>query len=185
MLIRISNLSIPLDTQNHEICMILSQYLKLPIQDIEHIRLVRRAIDARKRSDVHFVCSVECDVPEDCCLPPTVQVPDTSSLDIQKPLKLQTTTPQTSTHAIVIGAGPAGLFAALSLAEAGIQVTLLERGKPVETRMRDIGRLRSRGELNLESNICFGEGGPLPNRGDRPRNPRSSRWSRRRASSCR
>jgi len=159
MLIRISNLSIPLDTQNHEICMILSQYLKLPIQDIEHIRLVRRAIDARKRSDVHFVCSVECDVPEDCCLPPTVQVPDTSSLDIQKPLKLQTTTPQTSTHAIVIGAGPAGLFAALSLAEAGIQVTLLERGKPVETRMRDIGRLRSRGELNLESNICFGEGG--------------------------
>jgi uncharacterized FAD-dependent dehydrogenase len=59
----------------------------------------------------------------------------------------------------VVGAGPAGLFASLLLAEAGMSVCLLERGKEVEPRMRDIGRLRSLGELLEESNICFGEGG--------------------------
>lgn len=60
---------------------------------------------------------------------------------------------------VVVGAGPAGLFASLMLAEAGMSVCLLERGREVEPRMRDIGRLRSFGELQEESNICFGEGG--------------------------
>jgi uncharacterized FAD-dependent dehydrogenase len=60
---------------------------------------------------------------------------------------------------IVVGAGPAGLFAAWHLAENGARVILIERGKPVETRARDFGRFRGRAELNPESNLCFGEGG--------------------------
>ncbi|MCK6551867.1 FAD-dependent oxidoreductase, partial [Myxococcota bacterium] len=60
---------------------------------------------------------------------------------------------------IVVGAGPAGLFAAWHLAENGAKVILLERGKPVETRARDFGRFRGRAELDPESNLCFGEGG--------------------------
>jgi uncharacterized FAD-dependent dehydrogenase len=60
---------------------------------------------------------------------------------------------------IVVGAGPAGLFAAWHLAESGAKVTLVERGKPVETRARDFGRFRGRGLLDPESNLCFGEGG--------------------------
>jgi hypothetical protein len=60
---------------------------------------------------------------------------------------------------VVVGAGPAGLFCAWHLAERGARVRLLERGKPVETRARDFGRFRGRGELDPESNICFGEGG--------------------------
>lgn len=59
----------------------------------------------------------------------------------------------------VIGAGPAGLFAALRLAEHGARVVLIERGKPVEERARDFGKFRGRGELDPESNLCFGEGG--------------------------
>lgn len=60
---------------------------------------------------------------------------------------------------VVVGAGPAGLFAAWHLAEHGARVILIERGKAVETRARDFGRFRGRGELDTESNICFGEGG--------------------------
>lgn len=60
---------------------------------------------------------------------------------------------------IIVGAGPAGLFAALSLASRGHFVKLLERGKAVEDRGRDIGALMVRRKLNPESNLCFGEGG--------------------------
>ena len=60
---------------------------------------------------------------------------------------------------VIIGAGPAGLFAALQLIEAGIKPILLERGKDVRARRRDLAILNKEGEVNPESNYCFGEGG--------------------------
>jgi len=60
---------------------------------------------------------------------------------------------------VVVGGGPSGLFAALRLCEAGVPVTLLERGQPVEARGRDIGALFARQLLNPDSNLCYGEGG--------------------------
>ena len=60
---------------------------------------------------------------------------------------------------IFLSSGPAGLFAALSLAEAGLKVILFERGQAVEQRGRDIGALFVRGRLNPDSNLCYGEGG--------------------------
>lgn len=60
---------------------------------------------------------------------------------------------------IIIGAGPAGLFAALKLLEAGIKPVILERGKDVRSRRRDLAVLNKDGEINPESNYCFGEGG--------------------------
>ena len=59
----------------------------------------------------------------------------------------------------VIGAGPAGLFAALTLIKAGLRPDIYERGKPVERRARDVAALMHTGNVNHESNICFGEGG--------------------------
>ena len=64
-----------------------------------------------------------------------------------------------SLHVVVVGAGPCGLFAALTLAQAGVRVTLCERGKPVEQRGKDVGALVNRRILNSESNFCYGEGG--------------------------
>ena len=60
---------------------------------------------------------------------------------------------------IVIGAGPAGLFARLKLIESGIKPIILERGKDVSARRRDLADLNKEGEVNPESNYCFGEGG--------------------------
>lgn len=60
---------------------------------------------------------------------------------------------------IVVGAGPAGLFAALKLIELGIKPIILERGKDVRARRRDLATLNKEGEVNPESNYCFGEGG--------------------------
>ncbi len=62
-------------------------------------------------------------------------------------------------QAIIVGAGPAGLFAALELVEQGIKPVILERGKDVRARRRDLARLNKEGVVNPESNYCFGEGG--------------------------
>ena len=60
---------------------------------------------------------------------------------------------------IIIGAGPAGLFAALQLIEKGIKPIILERGKDVKSRRRDLAKLNKEGIVNPNSNYCFGEGG--------------------------
>ena len=60
---------------------------------------------------------------------------------------------------VIIGGGPAGLFAALSLIEQGIKPIILERGKEVRARRRDLAVLNKQGIINPESNYCFGEGG--------------------------
>lgn len=66
---------------------------------------------------------------------------------------------QAGKKVIIVGAGPAGLFAALKLIEAGIQPVIIERGKDVRARRRDLATLNKEGIVNPESNYCFGEGG--------------------------
>ena len=70
-----------------------------------------------------------------------------------------TEVPPPRRHVVVVGAGPCGLFAALTLARNGHRVTLCERGKPVEARGRSIGALVKRGVIDADSNFCYGEGG--------------------------
>ena len=67
-------------------------------------------------------------------------------------------TPDTA-QAIIVGAGPAGLFAALRLIELGVRPVLLERGKDVDERRRDMARISREGIVDPDSNYCFGEGG--------------------------
>ena len=66
---------------------------------------------------------------------------------------------QAKKRTLIIGAGPAGIFAAIKLIEAGIKPIILERGKDVKSRRRDLAALNKQGVINPESNYCFGEGG--------------------------
>ena len=159
LLYAISNVQIDLDATDDAIQQHLAELLRINNRQIESFVCVRKALDARKKTRIHFVCTYEIELNQPLDpLPSNTRAIASSSLSASTPEALQHKSAPNK-HVIIVGAGPAGLFTALALAEAGVRVTLLERGKPVETRMRDIGRLRSRGELDPESNICFGEGG--------------------------
>ncbi|MFT4569394.1 MAG: putative FAD-dependent dehydrogenase [Hyphomicrobiaceae bacterium] len=105
---------------------------------------IRRSIDARKRPIV-FMFRVRVWVDE----PPAPEAP----------LRLDLPEVTNGDPVVIVGAGPAGLFAALRLIEGGLRPILLERGKAVRPRRFDIARLARGGQVDPESNYCFGEGG--------------------------
>ncbi|PCI36403.1 MAG: hypothetical protein COB53_09675 [Elusimicrobia bacterium] len=153
-LYRFSNLKTPLNASEADILLFAATALRIPPKGIRNLRVVKRSIDARKKPKILFVLQIE--FSWDGAAPKGADPIERSSLDIPV-LRFPKST--SKAPVVVVGAGPAGLFAALALAEAGRKTILLERGKPVETRMKDIGALRASGVLDPESNVCFGEGG--------------------------
>lgn len=105
-------------------------------------RILRKSVDARKRS--HIVINYRVEIFPS---PQTCGIPD------------YPVAPTTLRHPLIVGAGPAGLFAAWVLARAGAQPIILERGRPVGERCKDIADFISERKLNTESNYLFGEGG--------------------------
>lgn len=131
--------------------------LGIPQDSIRSSRLVRRTLDARRSQRVPmWRVTAEAELPE--ALPKRVLNATTAAPESPRPIESPRTT-RDQGPIVVVGAGPAGLFAALHLVEHGAHVILVERGKAVEERSRDFGRFRGRGELDPESNLCFGEGG--------------------------
>ncbi len=123
---------------------IASDKFGIPLNRIYGTKLIKRSIDARsKRIIVQLRFQVFIDEP-------VQEYKDTLSLTIL---------PSNAKVVHIIGAGPAGLFAALQLIEKGIKPILFERGKDVRQRRRDLAKLNREGIVNPESNYCFGEGG--------------------------
>jgi uncharacterized FAD-dependent dehydrogenase len=116
-----------------------SEVLKIPIHEIQHIRLLRKSMDARSRS-IWFNLRVE------------VFLVDEDILEEKDLFKIQKKQ-QSTCH--IIGFGPAGIFAALQCIEHGIKPIILERGKAVEKRIADIAAINKQGLINHESNYCY------------------------------
>jgi uncharacterized FAD-dependent dehydrogenase len=116
-------------------------------ENVGSVRVLRRSLDARKRRHIGYQFRVEVGRPGETLLPP---VPST----IERVWPASVPRPRV----VVVGSGPAGLWAALRLADAGVPSTILERGQEVGPRRRDLAELH-RGRLNPHSNYCFGEGG--------------------------
>lgn len=156
-MLRVGNLAVPLDGGEEAMKAAAARRLKIPVSALLSVTLVKKSVDARDKGDVHFVVTLEVRVRDEDAVLKRCKPGIAERVLPKKPMVLPK--PAFQGRPVVVGAGPAGLFAALTLARAGARPILVERGRPVEERARDVERLRSQGQLDTESNVQFGEGG--------------------------
>lgn len=156
-MILINNVNLPLETDFSNLKPIAALQLKTNIENIVSSELYRKSVDARKKNDVHFCCSLLVKVAknEDKILNKCKNAGSFSKTDY-KWLKSENGCKKPP---IVVGFGPAGMFAALALAKAGLNPIVVERGSDVDTRTAQVNEFWNGGQLNTESNVQFGEGG--------------------------
>lgn len=159
-MIRLTNFRISVD-ENTDLTKKVAQRLKQPIKSIKEIIVVRRAIDARRKNNISFVYTllIKTVVPEGQVISSLSADKDVELFTMPKAEELAFGSKKLNSSPVVIGAGPAGLIAALYLAKNGYKPLLLERGKSVQARTQDVEKFWQTGEFNAESNVQFGEGG--------------------------
>ncbi len=164
-MVRISNIKVGIneaaDPDSEKVALrkkILSK-LKISEKELHGFKIFKKSIDARKKDDINFVYTVDVDVSsEERILRKygsigIIPAPDLTYKGVQPG------TEKLAERPVIIGTGPAGLFAGLFLSRSGYKPVVLERGDDVETRNARVNEFWNGGELDPESNVQFGEGG--------------------------
>ena len=157
-MIRIRDIQLPPEHNAHQLTFEAAKLLKVSNSKIRKLRLVRRSIDARKKPDVKLVYTIDVAVDG-----------NENKILKQSGCKRASIAPQayykvpkgksSAERPVVVGFGPAGIFAALVLAMAGLRPIVLERGEDAVRRHEKVERFFATGELDERSNVQFGEGG--------------------------
>jgi uncharacterized FAD-dependent dehydrogenase len=152
-MLRLTDIKLPLDHGPDALKAAILRKLKLPAEQLLDFAVAKRAHDARSRSAILYIYTVDVTLKDESRAPKDARpTPDTGYRFVaQAPARFQ--------RPLVIGAGPCGLFAALILAQSGFRPILLERGKEVRERTKDTWGLWRKSVLNPESNVQYGEGG--------------------------
>ena len=154
-MVRLTNFPVPLDYSEESLRSLILKKLKCPSASLLSFSVVRRSVDARDKQDVHFVLSVDLELKNEEAFLKKCRFLS----PVPAPAVLPLPRSRLPFRPLIIGAGPAGLFAALTLAQAGARPILVERGRPVERRTQDVAAMEREGILDPESNVQFGEGG--------------------------
>jgi len=158
--LRISGIKLNLDETEEMLAVKAADVLHISADDISSLEIVRKSIDARRHRPPHFVYVLHVSVSASLKLPrisgEEIQVTEASH---ESPQPFLTSAGRPEFPVVVIGGGPAGLFASYILTCRGIPVILLERGTSIEKRTKDVQKFWEKGLLHPQSNVFFGEGG--------------------------
>ena len=132
--------------------------LQLPPDALRNLRIRRSSLDARKKNDIHFQYTVTLDAPGEKKLL-SKNLPGVEAAPALNAAPPKPGTQPLLGRPVVVGAGPAGMFAALTLAREGYRPLILERGAPVEERAGRVETFWNGGPLDPQCNVLFGEGG--------------------------
>jgi len=165
MALRISNLHLSVDEPESALPGRLASVLGLQPEALSRWRILRKSLDARDKSDLQFVYTAEVILPEDeaqLAQSAARTAPTSVRIDLYQEEPFESPSPGSlplPRRPVVIGSGPGGLVAACFLAEQGYRPLVLERGRPVRDRIRDVRAFDAGGPHDPESNYLFGEGG--------------------------
>ncbi len=157
-MIRIQNLSLPLDYGPESLKQKAAKSLRISPASLGDIRLLRQSVDARKKSDVRYICTVGVELQGEAAL---VERCHNGNITLwsPQPYFFPEVRRKSPLPPVVVGMGPAGLFCALFLARNGLPPIVLERGRDVDERTMDVEHFWRTGSLSRTSNVQFGEGG--------------------------
>ena len=152
MMLRINNIKIRKNITEYEVLENAIQKYGIKKEDILDWHISRKSIDARKKEDVHYTYCVDIEVKNENKYRKLEKVKkfEMPSISIKNRM---------NTRPIIVGAGPAGLFAALILVQNNSKPIIIEQGQPVEKRKESVENFSQTGKLNPLSNVQFGEGG--------------------------
>ncbi len=151
---KVPDLKLRIGYTDEDVKKAVAKKLNTYVQNVTGVKLLKRSIDARNKNDILYVLSVAAELKSAKGVKAAEYVAPPESVS---ELGLPSVTGDK--RVVVVGSGPAGLFAALTLATCGVHVTLLERGGSVDERVKKVERLRKSGVLDTETNVQFGEGG--------------------------
>ena len=153
-MIRVGNIKVPLDFDFSTLEQFCTSRLGISDSSLRSVKLSKKSVDARRKNDVHFIISLDISAKGEVAL--------LKRLKNASPVKKYVyTIPRVNVdkRPVIVGFGPAGMFASLVLASAGARPIVIERGSDVDTRVKAVEEFTASGKLDTECNIQFGEGG--------------------------
>lgn len=162
-MIRITQIKLPVKHTEEDLKKAIAKALRLPVHKIHDYQIIKKSIDARKE-DIKYIYSVEVNLALEPGEEEKTVISRSKNVNVSATVKSQyefipSGTKPLKKRPVIVGTGPAGLFAAWMLAKHGFQPLVVERGYPVNRRVEAVEHFWKTNELNPECNVQFGEGG--------------------------